>query len=106
MPIDAVIFDWGGTLAYYAEVELEDMWRLAARHIAPDREAEVTAQLTAVEVAYWSRTERGPNVNATTPVRDADMGGSPTFHDNRVEVTLVAAIAAASREPEVAAAGD
>ena len=56
--------------------------------------------------AYWSRTERGPNVNATTPVRDADMGGSPTFHDNRVEVTLVAAIAAASREPEVAAAGD
>ena len=57
MPIDAVIFDWGGTLAYYAEVELEDMWRLAARHIAPDREAEVTAQLTAVEVAYWARTE-------------------------------------------------
>lgn len=55
--IDAVIFDWGGTLAYYAEVELEDMWRLAARHIAPEREAEVTAQLTAVEVAYWSRTE-------------------------------------------------
>ncbi|RLT36160.1 MAG: HAD family hydrolase [Chloroflexi bacterium] len=57
MPIDAVIFDWGGTLAYYAEVELKDMWRLAARHIAPDREAEVTAQLTAVEVAYWARTE-------------------------------------------------
>ena len=35
MPIEAVIFDWGGTLADYAQVELEDMWRLAARHIAP-----------------------------------------------------------------------
>jgi anaerobic selenocysteine-containing dehydrogenase len=32
----------------------------------------------------------GVNVNATTPERDADLGGSPTFHDNRVEVELVA----------------
>ena len=31
----------------------------------------------------------GANVNATTPERDADLGGSPTFHDNRVEVELV-----------------
>jgi hypothetical protein len=28
-------------------------------------------------------------------VRDADMGGSPTFHDNRVEVQLVERVAAA-----------
>ena len=56
MPIDAVIFDWGGTLAHYAAVELEDMWRLAARHIAPGRTDEVSAQLAAVEEAYWART--------------------------------------------------
>ena len=37
--------------------------------------------------AYWaSRSPGGRTVNATTPVRDADFGGSPTFHDNRVEV--------------------
>jgi anaerobic selenocysteine-containing dehydrogenase len=37
--------------------------------------------------AYWaSRSPGGHTVNATTPVRDADMGGAPTFHDNRVEV--------------------
>ena len=32
----------------------------------------------------------GPNehVNVTIAERDADLGGSPTFHDNRVEITL------------------
>ena len=29
----------------------------------------------------------GENVNACTPERDTDMGGGPTFHDNRVEVS-------------------
>ena len=29
----------------------------------------------------------GENVNACTPERDTDLGGGPTFHDNRVEVT-------------------
>jgi anaerobic selenocysteine-containing dehydrogenase len=31
----------------------------------------------------------GANVNATTPERDTDLGGGPTFHDNRVEVEAV-----------------
>ena len=39
----------------------------------------------------WAKlSPGGVNVNATTPERDADLGGSPTFHDNRVEVELVA----------------
>ena len=33
---------------------------------------------------------RAQHANATTPERDADMGGGPTFHDNRVEVALAA----------------
>ena len=33
-----------------------------------------------------SSSPGGANVNATTPERDADLGGGPTFHDNRVEV--------------------
>jgi anaerobic selenocysteine-containing dehydrogenase len=28
----------------------------------------------------------GANANATTPERDTDLGGGPTFHDNRVEM--------------------
>ena len=45
MTIRGVIFDWGGTLAEYASIDLEDLWRLAARHLAPEREAEVAARL-------------------------------------------------------------
>jgi putative hydrolase of the HAD superfamily len=55
MSLDAVIFDWGGTLSIWADVDIEDMWRLAARHIAPDREEELTAALVAVEARAWAR---------------------------------------------------
>jgi putative hydrolase of the HAD superfamily len=65
-PLRAVIFDWGGTLADYAEVELLDMWRLAAAHLAPHvgangaaataHEDAVAARLAAVETAFWERT--------------------------------------------------
>lgn len=70
--LDAVIFDWGGTLSEYAAVELLDMWQLAARHLAPHvgaphaaggdagaahaHEARVAACLAAVETAFWERT--------------------------------------------------
>jgi len=49
------VFDWGGTLSVWAELDIEDMWRLAARHIAPDREEELTATLVAVEERSWRR---------------------------------------------------
>jgi putative hydrolase of the HAD superfamily len=54
--IDAVIFDWGGTLSTFVEAELVDGWRLVARHLAPDREEEVTAKLVEVEAAFWQTT--------------------------------------------------
>lgn len=55
--VDAVIFDWGGTLSVWAEVDdLQDMWALAARHIAPDREEELTRRLIEVEDRSWQRT--------------------------------------------------
>jgi putative hydrolase of the HAD superfamily len=54
--VEAVIFDWGGTLSVWADVDIEDMWRLAARHIAPDREDELTRLLIEVEDRSWERT--------------------------------------------------
>ena len=51
--IEAVVFDWGGTLSFFAAVEMIDMWRIAAHHLAPDREEEVLARLVAVEEASW-----------------------------------------------------
>jgi putative hydrolase of the HAD superfamily len=55
-PVEAVVFDWGGTLAEFVPVEMIDVWELAARHLAPDRQAEVAARLCAVEARFWDRT--------------------------------------------------
>ena len=58
-PVQAVIFDWGGTLAHYAGVEMADMWQLAARHLVghtPGDEATIQRRLAAVEIAMWERT--------------------------------------------------
>jgi hypothetical protein len=32
--IEAVVFDWGGTRSLYAEIELADMWQLAAERLS------------------------------------------------------------------------
>src|SRR5258707_10142981 len=56
MRIEAVIFDWGGTLSEYADIELYDMWKLAAEHlsrITGRAEAELTEKLLAAELRYW-----------------------------------------------------
>jgi anaerobic selenocysteine-containing dehydrogenase len=38
---------------------------------------------------YWRRfTPGGATPNVTTPERDADMAGAPTFHDNRVDIVV------------------
>ncbi|HEX2064869.1 MAG TPA: HAD family hydrolase, partial [Acidimicrobiales bacterium] len=55
--VTAVIFDWGGTLTPFVDVDMMDMWRLAARHLAPDREEQLCARLVAVEEASWARIE-------------------------------------------------
>jgi putative hydrolase of the HAD superfamily len=54
--VQAVVFDWGGTLSEFVAAELVDAWRLAARHLAPDREDELTDRLVAVEAAFWATT--------------------------------------------------
>lgn len=49
--------------------------------------------------SHWPKLVDGfANANATTPERDADMMGAPTFHDNRVAITLVRSAAAAAKE--------
>lgn len=54
--VAAVIFDWGGTLADFVPLELVDAWRLAARHLAPEREDELTERLVQVEAKFWETT--------------------------------------------------
>jgi putative hydrolase of the HAD superfamily len=57
MGINAVIFDWGGTLSVWANIDLLDMWEAAARRLAPDRAEELRERLIAVEAASWRRVE-------------------------------------------------
>ena len=57
MGIDAVIFDWGGTLTV-DEVSLDEClerWRPAAEHLAPDRIDEGADAILAIERGWWDR---------------------------------------------------
>lgn len=54
---EAIIFDWGGTLSIWADVDLEDMWRLAARHLDAPRCDQLTRILVQVERRFWDRVE-------------------------------------------------
>lgn len=56
MTVEAVIFDWGGTLSEFVDAELVDAWRLAARHLDAEHEDEVAARLVQVEADFWATT--------------------------------------------------
>jgi putative hydrolase of the HAD superfamily len=58
MPLDAVVFDWGGTLTTsdLGRADLIDLWRLAARHLDPSRESDLVAALVALDARFWERT--------------------------------------------------
>ncbi|MDB4971762.1 MAG: HAD-superfamily hydrolase, subfamily variant 1 [Myxococcaceae bacterium] len=61
MSIEAVVFDWGGTLSQWAPVELLDMWQLAAERLAIETGREVGSlrdQLFAAELRYWEGVNR------------------------------------------------
>jgi putative hydrolase of the HAD superfamily len=53
--LDAVVFDWGGTLSVPAEVDMVDLWRHAAAALDAEREDELTDLLVQVEAGTWRR---------------------------------------------------
>jgi len=55
-PIEAVLFDWGGTLTPFHDIDLPELWRAAAEVLAPDRVDDLAAALVEVELACWDRT--------------------------------------------------
>jgi len=54
--INAVLFDWGGTLTTFHSIDLLDAWVAAAEVLAPDRVDEVAAALLEAEREVWART--------------------------------------------------
>lgn len=57
MAVDAVIFDWGGTLTPWHDVELGEMWRtICASHLAPDEVERIARALLEAEDELWRRS--------------------------------------------------
>jgi HAD superfamily hydrolase (TIGR01549 family) len=55
-PIEAVIFDWGGTLATWHTIDLFAVWRSVAVLIDEHRADELAAALLAAEDSVWLRS--------------------------------------------------
>jgi putative hydrolase of the HAD superfamily len=64
--IEAVLFDWGGTLTTFHNVDMIDAWRVAAEVLAPGRVDEVAEALLEAERDVWART--------STTMRSATTG--------------------------------
>lgn len=67
MTVQAVIFDWGGTLTPWHTIEAADQWSVLAAVMYPDQAteaADVAARLHAAEVRAWE-TSRDQHRSAT-----------------------------------------
>ncbi len=67
----AVLFDWGGTLTTFHNVDMIDAWRVAAEVLAPDRVDEVAEALLAAERDVWVRTTTTMRSATTSEVLQA-----------------------------------
>jgi putative hydrolase of the HAD superfamily len=54
--VEAVLFDWGGTLTPWRTLDPAEEWRVLAQAAAPDRAEEVAAALVAAAEQAWSRS--------------------------------------------------
>jgi putative hydrolase of the HAD superfamily len=75
MTIEAVVFDWGGTLSIYADIELIDMWHLAADHLArvTGRDAsEIRDKLLAAEMRYWKSVSETQHTGTLGDILEAE----------------------------------
>jgi putative hydrolase of the HAD superfamily len=55
-PIEAVLFDWGGTLATWHDIDLYSVWRSVAELIDKERADDLAARLVQAEETAWARS--------------------------------------------------
>lgn len=55
MSLEAVIFDWGGTLTPWHKIDLEVQWHAFAADYAPERAKELAHHLYELEESRWKR---------------------------------------------------
>lgn len=82
MTIEAVIFDWGGTLTPWNSLDPHDAWRAYAstKHADDDgRAAELAATLAAAEAARWATVRDSHRAFTTAElIADAEAGHDPS----------------------------
>jgi putative hydrolase of the HAD superfamily len=52
-PVEAVVFDWGGTLTPWHTIDLREQWRHYAEVYDPDHADELSARILSAEDAAW-----------------------------------------------------
>jgi HAD superfamily hydrolase (TIGR01509 family) len=75
MSIEAVVFDWGGTLSLYAEIELADMWQLAAERLSQETGRDVDelrTKLLAAELRYWDGVNHSQRTGTLAEILSAE----------------------------------
>jgi HAD superfamily hydrolase (TIGR01549 family) len=80
--IDAVIFDWGGTLTPWHTVDFTEEWRVYARVVAPDDANAVAAALISAGEEVWAAAR--VHHQSATLAELLDDAGVP-HHDDAVQ---------------------
>jgi putative hydrolase of the HAD superfamily len=110
-PIRAVVFDWGGTLTPFHTVDLLDLWRVAARVLAPvgpDEVVETIATaLAQAEHHWWTHAVANGSSGTTADVieaasRETGLDIDAALHDAALEAHLDAWTPHTITDPEAA----
>jgi putative hydrolase of the HAD superfamily len=106
--VKAVVFDWGGTLTPHHTIDLLDLWRAAARVLAPDRVEEVAQALAAAELRWWEGVGASGLSGTTADVlaaasADTGLDVDAALHDAALEAHLDAWTPHTIAHPEVVA---
>jgi putative hydrolase of the HAD superfamily len=75
--VDAVIFDWGGTLTPWHTVDVREAWRLVAHAVDPETADEVAGRLHDAEMEVWTLSRNEHRSSTLTEVFAA-AGLAPT----------------------------
>lgn len=86
MGIKAVIFDWGGTLTPWHDVDLVELWGNYAKVYAPERADELATQLHHAEQSRWSHQFNTSGEIGTGVLNDIflELGIDPTTEEHHV----------------------
>jgi putative hydrolase of the HAD superfamily len=89
--IDAVLFDWAGTLTPYHQVDLLGCWAAAAEVIAPERVDEVAAALFAAEADSWPLQQLSMRSSTTAQLIRTAIAAIGIEADEAAQLAAIAA---------------